>query len=71
VEKKIPLPVKNGRINSTNPVYVSLRSVGISVYGVRPIGTVPRTDGFSYFSQPDFLVTDPYVTENFEKNRFF
>jgi hypothetical protein len=22
VEKKIPLPVKNGRINSTNPVYV-------------------------------------------------
>ena len=24
VEKKIPLPVKNGRINSTNPVYVCL-----------------------------------------------
>ena len=28
--------------------------------------SVPRTDGFSYFSLPDFLVTDPYVTENFE-----
>jgi hypothetical protein len=38
-----------------------------NITAVRPIVTVPRTDGFSCISESDFLVTDQYVTENFEK----